>query len=90
MPEKTPGSIQIQQLNMRIRGRGPEAAHRIANGVVGSLARALPDGASGRYGALNVRVPVASNASDAEISMAVAAAIARELDRGRRHGGYRT
>jgi hypothetical protein len=90
MPEKPAGSIQIQQMNMRIRGRGPEAAHRIAGGVGGNLARALPAGASGRYGSLSVRVPVASNASESEISMAVADAIARALDRGRKHGGYRT
>jgi hypothetical protein len=84
MSEKPAGSIRIQQMNMGIRGRGPEAAHRIAGGVGGNLARALPAGASGRYGSLNVRVPVASNASDSEISMAVADAIARALQKDRR------
>jgi hypothetical protein len=84
MPEKPAGSIRIQQMNMRIRGRGREAAHRIANGFGESLARALPAGESGRYGSLNVRVPVAANASDSEISMAVADAIARALQKDRR------
>jgi hypothetical protein len=84
MAENPAGSIQIQQMNMHIRGRSPDAAHRIANGVAGGLARALPAGESGHYGSFNVRVPVVANASDSEISTAVADVIARALRKDRR------
>ena len=82
MPEKHGPSIQIKQMNMRLRGRSPETAHRIARSLGHDLARALPEGEPRRYGSLNLQVPVAADASDAEISMAVAEAIARILQRG--------
>jgi 5-carboxymethyl-2-hydroxymuconate isomerase len=84
MADKQAPSIQIQQMNMRLPGRSPEAAHRIADNLGQDLARALAPSESRRYGSLSVRVPVASNASDAEISMAVANAIARALQKERR------
>jgi hypothetical protein len=84
MLEKQGPSIQIQQMNMRINGQSPETAHRVAQSLGHALARVLPGGEARHYGSLNVRVPVASNASDSEISMAVADAIARILQKERK------
>jgi hypothetical protein len=83
MSDKHAASVQIQRMNMRIRGRSLEAGHGIANGVGRELARTLPAGESRRYGSLSVRVPVADDASDSEISTAVADAIVRALQKDR-------
>ena len=78
---KTP-AIQIGQLNLRVPGNNPEAGHRLANSVAESLARQIPPGLQGKFGALNVRVRLPLGASEAEMSGAIAQSILNVLSKG--------
>jgi hypothetical protein len=79
MPENKNTAIQIGQLNMRIPGANAEAGRSLADGVARSLARSVPAGMNRHIGALNVRVQLSSNGSEAEMSVAIAEAIIRAL-----------
>jgi hypothetical protein len=79
MPENKNAAIHIGQLNLRIPGNSTEAAHRVANGIGEGLAQNTPTGMQRHLGALSLRVQVPASATEAEMSDAVAEAIARAL-----------
>ena len=84
MVEGKAPAIQIGQLNLRVPGNNPETGHRVANGVAESLARQIPPGLQGKFGALNVRVQLPPGASEGEMSGAIAGAILNALQKGNR------
>ncbi len=79
MPENKNAAIQMGQLNMRIPGANAEAGRSLADGVAQNLARRVPPGMERHIGALNVRVQLPANGSEAEMSNAVVEAIMRAL-----------
>ena len=79
MPENKNAAIQIGQLNMRIPGVNAKAGRSLADGVAQNLARRVPAGMKRHIGALNVRVQLPVNGTEAEMSNAVAEAIMRAL-----------
>ena len=84
MVEGKAPAIQIGQLNLRVPGNSPETGHQVANGVAESLARQIPPGLQGKFGALNVRVRLPPGASEGEMSGAIAGAILNALSKGDR------
>lgn len=72
-------AIHIGQLNLRISGDSAEKGHHVAAGIARSLAHKVPVGMPGHFGALSVRVQVPTNATEAEMSDAIAEAIMRAL-----------
>jgi hypothetical protein len=79
MPENKNASIYIGQLNLRIPGNSAGTGHRVANGVGHSLAEKIPSGMQRHFGALSFHVQVPADATEAEMSGAVAEAIMRAL-----------
>lgn len=79
MNERINPAVHIGQLNLRVPGRSAETGHRVASGIAESLARKVPAGLRRQLGALNVRVQLNADASEAEISEAISAAIVRAL-----------
>jgi hypothetical protein len=82
MAEQTNSAIQIGQLNLRVPGSSAATANRVADGIAQGLEQRIPTGAHRHLGALSVRVQVPAGATEAEMSDAVAGAIARALRRG--------
>ncbi|MGH8563235.1 MAG: hypothetical protein ACREXW_03790 [Gammaproteobacteria bacterium] len=82
MAEHVNATMQIGQLNLRILGDSAEAGHRVAHGVVHSLAQRIPADMQRRLGALSVRVQVPAGATEAEMSDAVAETIMKALRKG--------
>jgi hypothetical protein len=74
--------IHIGQLNLRVSGKDDEAGRRLAEGIARKLAGEIPPGMRGRLGALNIRVPVAAAANEAEISAVTAEAVVEALRKG--------
>jgi hypothetical protein len=72
-------TIHIGQLNLRIPGNSAETGHRVANGIGQNLAERIPAGRQGHLGALSVRVRVTEGATEADMSNAIADAIAKML-----------
>ena len=79
MPENKNAAIHIGQLNMRIPGANAEAGRSLANGITQSLAQRISIGGQRHIGALNVRVQLPGNGTEAEMSEVVAEAIIRAL-----------
>jgi hypothetical protein len=79
MAEHSRSAISIGQLNLRMPGDGADAAHGVANGVGRALAQRLPADGPRNIGAMNIRVQMASGASESETSELVATAIAKAL-----------
>jgi ribosome-associated translation inhibitor RaiA len=79
MPENKNSAIQIGQLNMRIPGANAEAGRSLANGITQNLAQRISNDKQRHIGALNVRVQLPANGTEAEMSVAVAEAIIRAL-----------
>ena len=82
MSEQRNGSVNIGQMNLRVPGSNAEMAHRITDGIGQSLAQRIPVGMQGHIGALSVRVQIPTNASEAEMSGAIAGAIWNALQKG--------
>ena len=79
MPENKNAAIQIGQLNMRIPGANAESGRVLADGIAQNLARRISIGRQRHIGALNVRVQLPTNGTEAEMSDVVADAIMRAL-----------
>jgi len=79
MPENKNAAIQIGQLNMRIPGANAETGRSLADGIAQNLAQRISIGGQRHIGALNVRVQLPANGTEAEMSVAVAEAIIRAL-----------
>jgi hypothetical protein len=79
MPEKQNAAVHVGQLNLRVPGASADTARRVADGVAQGLAQKVPAGMQRRLGALGVRVPVPADATETEMSAAVAEAILRAL-----------
>jgi hypothetical protein len=79
MPENKNAAIQIGQLNLRIPGANAEARSSLAAGIAQNLAQRISIGRQRHIGALNVRVQLPGNGTEAEMSGAVAEAIIRAL-----------
>ncbi len=79
MPENKNAAIQIGQLNMRIPGANAEAGRSLADGIAHNLGRRVPAGMYRHIAALNVRVQLPANGTEAEMSVAVVEAIMRAL-----------
>lgn len=74
--------LHIGQLSLRMPGTGAERGHRVADGIVRSLAReASFTGRQRRLGALSVRIQLPAGATESEMSDSAAAAIMRALQK---------
>ena len=71
-------------LNLRIPGANADAGHRVASAVVERLANRIPVGLSGHFGELSVHLQVSDNATETELSAAIADALVGALDRASR------
>lgn len=72
-------AIHIGQLNLRIPGDSAETGHRVANGIAQNLAQKVPAGMQRHLGALSVRVHLTEGVTEADMSNAIADAIAKML-----------
>ena len=79
MSENWSSMMHIGQLNLRIPGDSAETGRRVATGIGQSLAERIPAGRQGHLGALSVRVRVTEGATEADMSNAIADAIAKML-----------
>jgi hypothetical protein len=82
MAEDNDAGIHIGQLNLRMPGHGAERAHRVAHGIGELLGRKVPADQHRRLGALSLRVHVGADATEADMSDAIAGAIANVLRKG--------
>jgi hypothetical protein len=83
MGEARQPSTQIGRLNMRISAANAEAGKRIASSVANTLSDGLP-GVGQPLGAVNIRLRVASGATESDIGNAIADSIRNALSRNRR------
>lgn len=72
-------TIHIDQLNLRIPGDSADTGHRVANGIAQNMAQKVPVGMPRHLGALSVRLRVTEGATEADMSNAIADAIAKML-----------
>lgn len=84
MSEHKNTAIHIGQLNLRVPGSNAEMSHCVTDSVGRSLAQRVSAGIQGHLGALNVRVQVPADSSEAEMSDAITGVIRNALQRGYR------
>ncbi len=79
MSEPRNPALHVGRMRLRIPGTSAEYGRGVAAGVGSRLAEQLPPGLEKRLGVLKVRVPAPPGAGQAEMSAAIADAVARAL-----------
>lgn len=75
-------TIRIDHLHLRMRADTAQTGHRIANGIVETLGRKIPQNLRRHLGMVSLRVTVPASATESETTEVVAEAILKALKKG--------